>query len=190
MVNWNLLDEPWIELGDWLESGSGNREINPPGQLHHTGDKKTYKVLPLGLPDIFTLEFRQAINIHAFSLNTGGFNGVDNFTLMIFPAYIEVFTNSGSTKYYIDNIVNVWYIWRLECDSKVGGEMTVYRDDVPLTTFTDVKDRVTNDGQVYIQSYTFGELHQDYIRIAAPIPFPLVKTKMSDKGMRGVLREI
>ena len=175
MVSWDLLDENWDSLGDWLESGAGEREIDPAGQLHHILTPYTeasYKILASGLPSKFTVEYYQAINAYSIHFCDVAFcNGVKVFNLLIWKNKIEVWTDAGFVSYDIENKLDVWYKWRLLCDVD-SDELTVYRDDEFLKTFTDVRTNSLNDGYVQTRSWQNCEFHQDYIKIASGLHTP------------------
>ena len=175
MVSWDLLDENWDSLGDWLQTNGGQREISPAGQLHHILTPYTetsYKTLGSGLPSKFTVEYYQAINAYPnWFCDVAFHNGVKIFNLLIWKNRIEVWTDAGFSTYTIDNEVDVWYKWRLLCDSD-SDELTVYRDDVPLHTFTDIRTDPSFDGYIHVRSWDNCEFHQDYIRIASGLHTP------------------
>jgi len=196
---WDVLNEPWNALGDWIKTGLWVSEISPPGQLHNFNEFSPsscgrYKYLPGGLPDQFRVKTRAVHDNQVTTISALHFqfrNNIHDLTIYIYSDRIRILREVGGYHtYYVDSIEGQWYIWEFAMDSSLG-QVTVYRDSVELYSLSGIKEGGT-PGLVWTEVTAYlGEMHEDYLRIVPGLypPLPLTKTKITDKGLQGVLTE-
>lgn len=193
MVDWDILNEEWLEMGDWIKTGIGTSEINPVGQLHQdtTFVVMREQTLAGGIPLKYVAEMYFVVDSFddpQAETRWEIMNGTTYLNARIFET-LFMFQKAGGSwhEVAIDTIEGVWYTWRFVLDS-VGDMLQVYRDDIPIVTIVGLYDWTSGAGLVRVTDIK-GEHHVDYWRIGTLIyPLPLLKTTISEKGMKGVLR--
>jgi len=191
MVTWDLLDEPWDSLGTWVKIGTGTSEISPAGQLHNIGYAGRQKDNDPYLPDKYTVESRLKINVY------GGLGWewwfysktpyAPNRRLMALRIAEHKIINRSALlidEYSIENLPDTWYIWRFIVDGTVP-EVKIYRDDVYIHTFTEL--RVSSIQRINLFAILYCEGHEDYLKIASGLhePSPTEYTNKEDCEGRG-----
>jgi len=192
MVDWDLLDEPWNELGDWTKRGSGTSVISPSGFLYqkplggdYVGRRKT---LSSGLPTQYTTELRVKFL----------FENIAESHLILYDGehLIWIILKNGITDNGIiscqksdlswDEIEtdiddNAFYFWRFVVNSS-GHNLKVYKNQEYIGEFTSFPDNATNDGRISIRMNTIGESYTDYWKIASGLhtPSPSEHTNKTD----------
>ena len=172
MVVWDLLDEDWIELGDWTKEGTGISEISPPGQLHQADTGvHVRRTKDIGeLPTVYTAEFK--LRVDAFgTIEYHFYDGEHGMQFHIKSNVIGMLNADWGWDEYSIETDNNWHIWRLVINSS-GHSVKVYRDQVFVHEFTDFYNTSVLDGRVSTASHVNGEMHEDYFRVASGLHEP------------------
>lgn len=172
MVNWNLLDEPWDELGDWTKGGFGISEINPAGQLHQKSTMQfipyvfRWKILSGGLPPAYTIETRLKIitwlgGYYEYNLD----DGIKEIDIIIYYNHIRVLNELGQWDFHLVDTDEEFHVWKFEVDS-VANTLKLYKDSIFLHEFTSLYNGGT-DGYVATKVIYPSEAYEDYFKIAS-----------------------
>jgi len=176
-INWDILDNHWININGWTKGGNGISEINPTSQLHQVPDDnlnvKRYKTVS-SIPDDYTCEFLQKIDEFGYSEQII-YDGKHFLRFQIYIDKIRLLNNSILYEEYSISTNNSWFKWRILMYGSITNNMVaVYRNDIFIYNFTEPYNYVsgTQVEKIMVANGTTGEHHEDYLKITTGLYIP------------------
>jgi len=173
--NWDLLLNDWDTLTGWTKAGTGTSELDPLGALHQLAGALTSvertKTLAGGLPSQYTVEFRMKLENNAYRKSYNFYDGVHIMNLSISSIQIFFTKTLGTDAYFLATTIGTYYTWRLLCDT-ANDTLTVYRNNLLITSFTNPFTSALNDGKVVTRDSFSQESREDHLKIRSGLHVP------------------
>jgi len=196
MTDWDLLNENWNSLGDWVKQGVNISEINPAGQLHNhcnsvPASTGRYKTLAGGLPNQYFVRTRIIADnfVTTFGFMEFRFkNATHELKVVIYSDKVKILQVTGFKQKLIDSLEGQWYVWDFVMDSP-SNTISVYRDGEFVVETTNAQTNSSGNGLVWTVVGAFeAEMHEDYLKILSGIQIPIKRGKMKTNFSERVLK--